>query len=255
MRALRRGFRFGALCAHFAVGASVVAVLASHATTRPWAARLFRYWCGGVLRILNVRVRVSGHASPDPTLLAANHISWLDIIVMANRVPMRFVAKQEIAQWPVVGAVARRLGTLFIARGAHGAAEHVTQAMTQILAQGECVLVFPEGRTCDGVTLGRFFPRTFESALRAQRPVQGVAIHYASSSGNPCPETPFVDEVEFLPHLWQLLGVARIDASLAFCDVVRPLDLTRTRLARHVEQHVHAAFMWLKTQPLLDSSY
>ena len=109
----------------------------------PWAGRCFR----GACRCLGLHIRWHGPAPQANALVVSNHISWCDIPILGGLAPVRFLSKAEVADWPLIGWLARQAGTLFIQRGG-GQARQVKSAIRSALASGESVLIFPEGTTC-----------------------------------------------------------------------------------------------------------
>jgi 1-acyl-sn-glycerol-3-phosphate acyltransferase len=114
------------------------------------------------LHLFGVRVEVRGAAPARgaATLVLANHVSWLDIPVMAALTPLSFVAKQEIAGWPVFGWLARLQRCIFLDRTRKAATAEVNAVMAGRLAEGDAIVLFPEGTTGDGNRL-----LTFKSSL------------------------------------------------------------------------------------------
>src|SRR5262245_37678332 len=173
--------------------AGLAAVTAVHVPPQLCAMRLSPAWARRIpcafhrncLRALGVSVTVEGAISPArPALFVANHISYLDIPVLGSLTELSFIAKDEIARWPVAGAMARMQRTVFIGRrrqGAHGERDQVEAR----LAAGDRLVLFPEGTTGNGTR-----PRPFKSSLlsvvervaaRADAPplaVQPVTIAY-----------------------------------------------------------------------------
>ncbi len=145
--------------------------------------------------------------------LVANHVSWLDIPVIAAARPCHFLSKAEVARWPVIGWLARSVGTLFIRRGA-GESRAKAGEIREHLALGRGILVFPEGTTTDGTAVRRFFPQLFAAAEDA--PVQTVAVRYRDAAGQVDRSLAFIDDDELHHHLWRLLGRERIVVDLTF---------------------------------------
>jgi 1-acyl-sn-glycerol-3-phosphate acyltransferase len=141
---------------------------------RFWVRRFLR----GVGRLLGLRPTIEGQPLRGHTLYVANHISWLDIIAIGGTTTARFVAKDEIARWPLVGWLARLGGTVFVARERRGATRAQADAMVKALGEGRPVTLFAEGGTGDGLEILPFRPALFASAVEAGVPVQPVAIDY-----------------------------------------------------------------------------
>ena len=180
-------------------------------------------WTRRLLEILRVNVHHVGTPSEGgATLIAANHISWLDIPVLGAACPSHFLAKAEVGQWPAIGWLARQAGTLFIRRGG-GHLASARRAIRQKLAAGRSVVFFPEGTTTRGDKVGRFYPRLFQAAMEASRPVQPVAIHYRRR-GEPDTLAPFVGDDTFVPHLWRLLKAPPTDVYVHWGPLLEPAD-------------------------------
>lgn len=213
---------------------------------------IVRWWMRRLLRILNVRVRVEGERPAVSALFALNHISWLDIPVLRSVVDASFVSKQEVRDWPIIGGLATRAGTIFLARGERLTLTHAADHMTWTLHQGSAVAIFPEGTTTDGSCVRRFHARLYQAAIRTRALVQAVALHYpddvsgvAALPDNPIlagthPAAPFVGEMDLARHLWILLGERELSARLCFCE---PLTAHQDRrgLANTTRQQIITA--------------
>jgi len=176
-------------------------------------------WNRTVCRILNLRLNVSGRPDANARLVVANHISWLDIIALGAQGPCVFVAKREVADWPVMGYLAKRTGTLFVQRGDAAQTAAVAERMAWQLRQGKRLVLFPEGTTTSGDRVLRFHGKLFHPAQLAGARVQAVALRYEGAA-KPC--APFVGDDEFLPHLLEILKLGRIDLHVHYCPAVSP---------------------------------
>ena len=143
-----------------------------------------------ILLALGVRLHVRGQPDPRrPLLLVSNHVSWLDIPVLFSLAPVRFVAKSEVGDWPVIGWLARLARTVFIERGNHGTVQGKAREVEDALKQGDLVVVFPEGTTSDGNRV-LFFKSGLLGAVRGAMgdeplDVQPLAITHTHASGLP----------------------------------------------------------------------
>ena len=217
--------RILALIAHVASGACLALMLITIRVIAPEVAsrlgsRLTRRWLRMLGRILGVRVFAYGAPSVTPALYVANHISWLDIVVLADVVAADFVAKQEVRGWPLVGWLAHVGGTLFVRRGDFGAARRMQERMAQRLAAGRNLTLFPEGTTTVGDIPKSFKPRLFQAAIRTGSVVQPVAISYQGSSEFR-KYVAFVGEQSLLQNLWFLLGIPSLSVTIR---LMPPLD-------------------------------
>ncbi|HIK73182.1 MAG TPA: 1-acyl-sn-glycerol-3-phosphate acyltransferase [Alcanivorax sp.] len=195
-----------------------------------------RRWCLRFLTILGVELRVQGPLRAGPVLLVSNHVSWLDIPVIAAARPCYFLSKAEVAEWPVIGWLARAVGTLFIRRGG-GESKAKAEEIRGRLDRGHGILVFPEGTTTDGTGVRRFFPQLF-AAAGDDAPVQTVAVRYRDEQGRLDTGVAFIDDDEFHHHLWRLLGRRRIVVELTFGAPLPP-DEPRA-LAREARERIVA---------------
>ena len=139
---------------------------------------------------------------------------------LLSAVDVTFVVKREVRHWPLVGTLADRAGTLFVARGARDGAAATAERMTWLLQQRRSVVIFPEGTTTDGSYVQRFYPRLFQAAIHTGAPVQAVAIEYPRARNQPA-VAPFVGDDELEPPIWKLLAEDRIQVRLSFCAPIQ----------------------------------
>lgn len=135
-------------------------------------------WSRIMLRIFGIRLQVRGRLPDGACLVVANHISWMDIVLIHAFWPVWLVAKAEIRNWPVIGRLATLAGTLYIKRGSEASRRRVNRRMGALLKRGERVGIFPEGGISPEPGVKRFHARLFASAIRADVPVVPVAIRY-----------------------------------------------------------------------------
>ena len=202
---------------------------------------LVQRWLGWAAILLGVRIRDRGRPTTTPALVVANHVSWLDIVVLGATLPVVFVAKAEIRRWPVLGWLAALAGTLFIERGGKHAAETVARTMAKCLGAGVSVAVFPEGTTTDGHRVRRFHPRLLAAAQEARVPIQPVALCYPHVRGVH-PAVPFTDGDTFLRSALRVLGARHIDAEVTFCPPLPPEE-DRRRLAQRAHDCIEAVVL------------
>lgn len=174
-------------------------------------ARIARRWSCLLLAAMGIRLDVHGWAAEDRgpigTLYVANHISWVDNLALIAVRPLPAVAKREVGNWPVIGRLCRRLGTVFIDRANLRALPRDVAAVTDLLRSGRGVVVTPEGTTWCGATMGRFRPAMFQAAIDAQAPVRPLAIRYRTTDGTPTCAAAFVGTESLVRSLWRVLGV------------------------------------------------
>lgn len=186
--------------------------------SKRWRDTIVVTWSRIVCQILEVRITTSGHPDPDASLMVSNHVSWLDIIAIGSRIPCQFVSKEDVAHWPIVGIIAKGIGTLFIRRGDARQSSGVTETMAWLLKRGYRLAIFPEGTTSRGESVLRFHSKLFWPAELADVKVQALSLSYRNSAKS---EAPFIDDDEFLPHLLRILSLPSIDLHLTYCDPIK----------------------------------
>ena len=164
-------------------------------------------WSKRLLGIFNIELVVQNAVlfGSAPHLIASNHISWLDIHVINAFKPVCFVAKSEVASWPIFGWMAKQLGTVFIRRDNARHARLVVAHMADVL-KTQSICIFPEGTSTIGSTVLPFKPNLFESAIVAQAPVYPIAIQYISKITGVRSESPaFVGEMGLLESMSKII--------------------------------------------------
>lgn len=164
-------------------------------------------------------------------MIVSNHISWVDIFVLAASYPATFVAKSEIRQWPLIGSLCARAGTLFIERGRRSSAKHTNAAMTAAIQGGALVSIYPEGTTSDGWSLGRFHAALFQPAINASAVIQPVALRYMDRTGRYCGAPNYVGDTSFMESLWRITAARHIVAELNFLSPIEAGGQERRALA------------------------
>lgn len=201
-------------------------------------------WHRGLLRILNIRLRLHG-VVPDLSVhkmfLVSNHISWLDIYLLNAVRPVRFVSKSEVRSWPIVGWLAYKTGTLFIDRTKRHDTARVNHEISSVLEQGGCVAVFPEGTTSDGSMLRPFHASLLQPAVHSKCKVWPVAIRYIHDNGTLNAAPAYVDELSFGDSLLQILSQPVIYADMVFKEPIHAHGKTRRELAREAELSIAEA--------------
>jgi 1-acyl-sn-glycerol-3-phosphate acyltransferase len=202
--------------------------------------KAIRLWSGLLMRIFGFRLRRYGTPLPGAALFVANHVSWIDIELMHSQRMMGFVAKAEIARWPLVGWVASRGGTIYHHRGNNDSLHGVMHQMVQRLEQGLAVGVFPEGRTLGGDRIGTFHARIFQPAVLANVPAQPVALKYGLR-GDAQTVVAFAPGENFLQNIIRLLGEPGRVAEVHFLEPVAPSEDGRSRMAQTCRERIIAA--------------
>ncbi|SFK52397.1 lyso-ornithine lipid acyltransferase [Nitrosomonas aestuarii] len=235
---LVRIIRFTFLILHVVSGIiqSIVYPYLSHSTQH----RMMKSWANGILKILRIKVHYTGQLPSQNTqqvLFVANHVSWLDICLIMAVSPTQFVAKSEIRNWPVIGFLCRRVGTLFIERAKRSDTMRINQEIGNVLTAGKRVCIFPEGATSDGLRIHHFHASLLQSAVNTHAFLYPVAIRYLDSTGNICLDAAYTD-TSILASLRKILNQSCLEAILNFNDAILCEGKNRRELARLSEQAV-----------------
>ncbi|RDG35132.1 lysophospholipid acyltransferase family protein [Streptomyces corynorhini] len=186
--------------------------------------RLTRRWCRTVLRLFGLRVHVRGAGAAPArgtgVLVVANHISWLDIPLLAAVFPARMLAKSEIGRWPVLGALAARGGTLFVERERLRALPATVGALAAALTAGSRVAVFPEGCTWCGQDQGPFTRAVFQAALDAGAAVRPVRITYRTERGTPSGAPAYIGDDSLPASLWRVVTAGGLTAEITVLPLI-----------------------------------
>jgi 1-acyl-sn-glycerol-3-phosphate acyltransferase len=199
------------------------------------------WWSAKLLRILGVTARVSGPLPGQPrtpAMIAANHVSWLDIFLVSSVRPTRFIAKSEIRDWPVAGWIAERAGTIFIRRERRRDTARINDLVHDALQQGDLVGLFPEGTTTEGDELLKFHTSLFEPAVANQARVHPVAIRYEHADGTLCRAMAYAGELSFMQSLGLVMRQRGVVAHVTFAPALVSEGLTRREVARLAEERV-----------------
>lgn len=246
LRPLRYVWRVPLLLGHIVLGILLALIITWNRMAvmkngrEPFSHRLIRWWSRLLLRIFGMRSVRIGEPLPDAVLFVANHTSWIDIVMLHSQRAACFVAKSEIAAWPLVGWMAACAGTIFHRRGSNHSLSAVMQVMVERLRAGRSVAVFPEGGTgYDGV-LKIFHARIFQAGLDAPVPVQPVALRFARN-GERVIDAGFRVKESFVHNIVRLLGSAPMDAEVHFLAVVAAAPDARRRMAEQSRERIASA--------------
>lgn len=169
-------------------------------------AKMLRDVAARMVQLHGITVDTRGPLPLGPVILAANHLSWIDPLVIASLLPCVPISKAEVRSWPVIGTIGRELGVVFVSRGDPYSGWRALRQAQKALDTGLSVLNFPEGTTSTGQTVLPFHRGVFGIARHAGVPVVPVAIAYDP------PELAWVGDDAFLPHWLQLAGSRRAHA-------------------------------------------
>lgn len=172
---------------------------------------------GIILRGMGIQYTMKG-TPPTHGLVVANHLSYIDVLVLSAEMPCAVVAKIEIGSWPFFGSTARMGGTIFVDRGSLKSAQSVAEQMKERLKLPIAVpvLLFPEGTSTDGREVLRFHSRLIDPATSLGAPITAAAIRYILEDGMDEIELCWYDDMYFVTHLWKVLGTAGFSAEVTY---------------------------------------
>jgi len=234
-----RAVRLGAVVG--VVAAGVPLALLQPVLTAGGRARSVRVWFRAILRAAGVRLVVRGSLDGAAALVAANHVSWLDVPAVLAVEPMRVVAKSEVRRWPVIGLLAARGGTLFIDRARLRRLPGTVADIAGALRSGHSVLVFPEGTTRCGRTRGRVFPATFQAAVNAGARVRAVSLRYRLADGSPTTVAAFLGDDTLPASMLRIVATRGLTVELDVRADLSGVDGTRRALATATEAALHGS--------------
>ena len=215
-----------------------------------------RLWYRIAARILRLRILNFGKVETGrPLLIAANHVSWTDVIVLGSVFKGSFIAKGEVGTWPVVGPLARLQGTILVDRQNKRSSGNQVSELAGSLAGGRATLLFAEGTTSDGTSLLPFKTTLFGAAKSAiteagaaEVLIQPVAIAYTRLGGLPMGRrlrglVAWTGDEDLLPHLMRLLSLPPVTVELHWGEpVVFTASTDRKQASREVEARVRTLF-------------
>jgi 1-acyl-sn-glycerol-3-phosphate acyltransferase len=198
-----------------------------------------------VCRLLSVRMRETGiFASARPLLIVSNHISWLDISVIASTGPLSFVAKREVSAWPVFGMLAKLQRSIFVDRERRLKSAATNGEIAGRLLGGDAIVLFAEGTSGDGKNVLPFRSALIGSAAQAlsltpdatRIYLQPLSITYVGSSGE---IAPWHGDMDLLPHFAEVLRARKIEVVLNWgAPIIYDAKTDRKEMARRLESEV-----------------
>jgi len=183
-----------------------------------WQALMLHRWAQIAAFVLGLNIDGSCNAPSAPFLLVSNHLSYVDVVVLASRLECSFVAKKEVESWPIIGALCRSVGTIFVDRRNRRDLARVNGEIAQALEDGRGVILFAEGTSTKGTSVLPFRSSLLEAAARRKFPVSYAALTYRVSGDAP-PASFSVcwwGDMTFGSHFAGLLRLKRIQSTVSF---------------------------------------
>jgi 1-acyl-sn-glycerol-3-phosphate acyltransferase len=190
---------------------------------------LVQRWARSLLAILRVRVHVQGDLqmldSDEGYLMVANHISWLDIHVINSLKPMTFVAKSDVAQWPIFGWIAKQIGTIFIKRDKLSDLKRVIKIIKSKINHHEAICIFPEGTSSDGRQVLEFRSNLFDGVSQTSHLVIPIAIQY-QEGGKYSDRAAFIGDMGLIDSIKQIM---KSNSLVAYIYLAPPINACKSR--------------------------
>jgi 1-acyl-sn-glycerol-3-phosphate acyltransferase len=208
-------------------------------STKNQQERIIRFWCKRLLSIFEISVEVTGLesnlANQKKYLMVANHISWMDIIVIQSIKPCIFVAKSDVASWPLFGWVAQMTGTIFIKRDKISDIKKALKKMKRRLIK-RSVCIFPEGTSTNGRYLLPFKSNLFQSSIDTQKSILPLCLRYEQKNIY-TDKTAFVDDMSLLDSIIKIKQEKDIRVVVEILQPIRP-RYNRKELASYTQEIV-----------------
>ena len=241
LRRLRAVARLVRAVGHGLHGLAIVLFRFPRLATAQRLARI-RWWSRKMVHLLGIELRVEGTPLASGGLLAVNHISWLDIMVVHALVPeARFVSKADVKAWPLISRLVDSAGTLYLERERKRDALRVVHAMAKGLGAGQTVAIFPEGTTSTGHGLLPFHANLLQAAISTATPVQPVALRFSDSSDEVSKAMEFVGATTLAQSLWNAACGDGVVARVTFLSPREAAGVERRELAGHLRADIAGA--------------
>ena len=209
-----------------------------------WQSLMLHRWAQIAAFILGLKIDATRNTLAAPFLLVSNHLSYVDVVVLASQLDCLFVAKKDVERWPIVGSLCRSVGTIFIDRRNRRDLARVNDEIAQALEDGRGVILFAEGTSTKGSSVLPFRSSLLDAAARRGFPVSYAAVNYRVLGDAP-PASVSVcwwGDMTFGSHFAGLLRLRRIQSTVSFgSDQIRADD--RKVLAKRLWFEVNRLFV------------
>jgi 1-acyl-sn-glycerol-3-phosphate acyltransferase len=209
-------------------------------STKKQQEKIIQFWCKRLLCIFEIKVEVQGLDSflsnQKQYLMVANHISWMDIIVIQSIKPSIFVAKSDVASWPLFGWVAQMTGTIFIKREKVSDIKKALKKMKRRLIK-RSVCIFPEGTSTNGRYLLPFKSNLFQSSIDTNKSILPLCLRY-KQKGTYSDKVAFIDDMSLVDSIIKIKKESDISVEVDVLQPIRPRG-NRKELAVYVQEILH----------------
>jgi len=202
-------------------------------------------WSKGMAKIINLRVTISGEMPSSSGgrggLVVSNHLGYIDIITHGSVLKIRHAPKADIALWPLLGWYVGLSRPIWVDRTSRQASKKIFTDYAETMRNGMLLMVYPEGTSTDGRHgILPFKSASFEAAIASDAPIYPVITRYKEPPGRG--SVPWYGDMSFLPHVWRILKLPRIEAELRFLPPVLPSGSPRKELASLVHDMMAAEY-------------
>jgi 1-acyl-sn-glycerol-3-phosphate acyltransferase len=194
-----------------------------------------KWWCQALLNCFNIQVIVHGERPQlnlRSTMFVANHVSWIDIHAINSVIPLRFIAKSEVSDWPVFGYLVRKSGTLFIDRSRRRDAARIVSLATKSLQHGDNVGFFPEGTTSEGTKILPFKSSIVQAAINAKAQIWPIALYFPQPDGSANTQMAYAGDTTMGESMLNILKLKNPVVELHFLSPIPASETNRQALTK-----------------------
>lgn len=190
------------------------------------------------LLFMGIKVKADNLQQVPHGLMVCNHLSYIDVLILAALKPACFVTSVEIQETPILGQICQLAGCLFVERRSRKNLSHEVEQLSHALICNVPVLIFPEGTSTNGEEVLRFRRPLFQAAIDAQVPVVALSLNYTELDGSPINKLNrdkicWYGDMSFLPHLWTFFQSKKLMAQVRVCEVLHESTLEDFQLKSH----------------------
>lgn len=218
--------------------------LGHHWYATRYGQHLVQWWMQRMAHYCGIQINQYNQPRSAPVFYVANHISFIDIIVIGSVTPTIFLSKNSVRYWPLVGQLSSLGGVIYIKRGRRNLIARIIASIRDALIEGRAIVVFPEGTTTLGLQPLKFHAGLFQAAIDAQSPVQAIALRYCDTpenchAGRLDRTAAYIEKDNLLLNLYRIIRRPVTYAHVRFC-VAKEVSKTegRTELAEHCRQQI-----------------
>lgn len=217
----------------------------------PAGQSIIHWWMQHVTRIVDIHITQYGTPLKSNVMLVSNHISFLDIVVISAIVPVRFLAKDSVRYWPIIGYLTSLSGSLFIQRGKRQQITSTIEDIGSALQNGRPLVIFPEGTTSIGMQVLKFHTGLFQAAVDHAIPVQPITLHYRRHN-TADRIAAYIDQDNFLLTLLRLMAQDNTEVHVIFSAPLLAGEQSRQILAAQCHARISQALQSHLPSPLTE---